>query len=65
MEEHDQEVTIDELTDLHRKQQQDVIKDISSDEEEKMEEFLTSNDIKGISKMWERVQNFFRKAPSK
>ncbi|XP_039632281.1 tigger transposable element-derived protein 1-like [Polypterus senegalus] len=59
VEEHDQELTTDELMDLHREQQQEVMEDISSEEDEKkMEESLTSKEIREICKMWEKVQNF-------
>lgn len=56
VEEHSQELTTDELMDLHREQQQEVIEDISSEEAgKKTEESLTSNEIREMCKMWERV----------
>ena len=38
VEEHEQELTTDELMDLHREQQQEIMEDISSEEEEKKTE---------------------------
>ena len=35
VEEHEQELTTVELMDLHREQQQEIMEDISSEEEEK------------------------------
>lgn len=62
VEEHEQELTTDELMDLHREQQQEIMEDISSEEEEKKtEESLTSNEIREMCKMWETVQNFVEK----
>jgi hypothetical protein len=59
VEEHERELTTDELMDLHREQQQEIMEDISSEEEEKKtEESLTSNEIREMCKMWETVQNF-------
>jgi hypothetical protein len=56
VEEHEQELINDELMDLHRKQQQEIMEDISSEEEEKKtEESLTSNEIREMCKMWETV----------
>jgi hypothetical protein len=51
---------------LQREQQQEV-KEISSEEEEKrMETSLSSNEIREICKMWEKVQKFVEKHhPSK
>ena len=43
---------------LHREQQQEVMEEISSAEEEKkVEESLTSDEIREMCKMWETVQN--------
>jgi TnpA family transposase len=51
VEEHEQELTTDELMDLHREQQQEIMEDISSEEEEKKtEESLTSNKIREFVK---------------
>lgn len=63
VEEHSQELTINELMDLHREQQEEVMEEISSgeEEEEKSEESLTSNEIREKCKMWETVQNFIEK----
>ena len=62
VEEHEQELTTDELMDLHREQQQEIMEDISSEEEEKKtEESLTSNEIREMCKMWKTVQNFVKK----
>jgi predicted component of type VI protein secretion system len=53
--------------DLHREQQQEIMEDISSEEEEnKTEESLTSDEFRELCKMWETVQNFVEKHhPSK
>ena len=61
VEEHGQELTTDELMDLHREQQQKVMEEISSAEEKKAEESLTSDEIREMCKMWETVQNFVEK----
>nr|XP_020452715.1 tigger transposable element-derived protein 1 [Monopterus albus] len=62
VEEHGQELTTNELIDLHREQQQEVMEEISSEEEDKKpEESLTSNEIRDMCKMWETVQNFVEK----
>lgn len=62
VEEHGQELTTDELMDLHREQHQEVVEEISSEEEDKKtEESLSSNEIREMCKMWERVQNFVEK----
>jgi hypothetical protein len=67
VEEHDQELTTDELMDLHHEQQQEVMEEVSSEEgEKKKEKSLTSNEIREVCKMWETVQNFVKKHhPSK
>ena len=57
VEEHGQEPTTDELTDLYRELQQEVVGKISSTEEEK-EESLTSNEIREMCNKWGTVQNF-------
>uniref|UniRef100_A0A8D2J1Y1 DDE-1 domain-containing protein n=2 Tax=Varanus komodoensis TaxID=61221 RepID=A0A8D2J1Y1_VARKO len=65
VEEHGQELTTDELMDLHREQQQEVMEESSSTEEEqqqkKAEESLTSSEISEMCKMWETVQSFVEK----
>ena len=62
VEEHGQELTTNKLMDLHCEQQQEVTEEISSAEEEiKVEESLTSNEIREMCKMWETVQNFVEK----
>ncbi|XP_013365403.1 PREDICTED: tigger transposable element-derived protein 1-like [Chinchilla lanigera] len=65
VEEHGQELTTEELMDLHRKQQQEVMEETSSAEEEeeerKVEESLPSNKIRKICKMWETVKSFVEK----
>jgi hypothetical protein len=62
VEEHDQELTTDELMDLHHKQQQEVMEEVSSEEEEKKtEKSLTSIEIREVCKMWETAK-FCRKA---
>ncbi|VFV42898.1 Hypothetical predicted protein, partial [Lynx pardinus] len=64
VEKHGQELTTDELMNLHREQQQEVMEEISSAEEEekKAEGSLTSNEIREMCKMWETAK-FGRKAP--
>ncbi|VFV43162.1 Hypothetical predicted protein [Lynx pardinus] len=63
VEEHGQELTTDELTDLHRELQQEVTEEISSAEEEgkKAEESLTSSEIREMCEMWEAVRNCVEK----
>ncbi|KAM4048885.1 tigger transposable element-derived protein 1-like [Anomaloglossus baeobatrachus] len=63
VEEHDQELTTNELMDLHLEQQKEVMMVISSgeEEEEKSEESLTSNEIWEMCEMWETVQTFVEK----
>lgn len=62
VDEHAQELTTDELMYLHREQQQEVMEEISSEEEDKMaEESITSNEIREMCNMWETVQNFIAK----
>ena len=53
-----------ELMDLNHEEQQEVMEEISSTEEEleKVEESLTSNEIREMCKMWETVK-FCRKGP--
>ena len=52
VEEHGQELTTDKLMDLHREQQQEVMEEISSAEEEKkVEESLASSEIREMCKM--------------
>ena len=63
VEEHEQELTTDELMDLHCKQQQEIMEHISSEvEEKKTEESLTSNEIREMCKMWETAK-FCRETP--
>ena len=56
-------VTVHKLIDLHCEQQQEVMKEISSAEEEekKAEGSLASNEIGEMCKMWETVQYFVEK----
>ncbi|KAJ7303174.1 hypothetical protein JRQ81_012107 [Phrynocephalus forsythii] len=63
IEEHGQEVTADELMDLHRKEQQEVMGEISSveEEEKKAKEPLNLKKIREMWEMWETVQNFVEK----
>ncbi|VFV34592.1 Hypothetical predicted protein [Lynx pardinus] len=61
VEEHGQEPTTDELMGLHRKQQQEVMGEISSAGEKKAEESLTSSEIREMCEMWETVQKFVEK----
>ena len=47
---------------LHREQQQEVMEEIlSAEEEKKLGESLTSNEIRKMCKMWETVKNFVEK----
>ncbi|KAM9457775.1 tigger transposable element-derived protein 1-like isoform 1-T1 [Clarias gariepinus] len=60
LEEHVQELTTDELMDLHCENQ--PIEEISPEEGEKeTEESLPSNEIKEICQKWERLQDFVEK----
>ncbi|XP_040177160.1 tigger transposable element-derived protein 1-like isoform X2 [Rana temporaria] len=62
LEEYGQELTTDELMDLHRDQRLEVKEEISSEEEDKRaQESLTSNEIREMCKMWEKVQHFVEK----
>ena len=63
VEEHGQRLTTNELMDLHHEPQQEFMEEILSTEEEekKVEEYLTSNEIRQMCKMWETVQNFIEK----
>ena len=63
MEEQGQELTTEQLMNLHHKQQQEVMEEILSaeKEEKKAEESLTSKGISKMCKMWETVQNFVEK----
>ena len=62
VEEHGPELTTIKLMNLHCEQQQEVIEEISSAEEEKkVEESLTSNEIREMCKTWETVQHFVKK----
>ena len=63
-EEHGQELNTEQLMDLHCKQEQEAMEEISSTEEEeekKAEESVTSIEIKEMHKMWETVQNSVEK----
>ncbi|XP_069822087.1 tigger transposable element-derived protein 1-like [Dendropsophus ebraccatus] len=53
VEEHGQELTTNELIDLHQEQQKEVIPS-----REESQESLTSNEIWEICEMWETVQDF-------
>ncbi|UYV76610.1 hypothetical protein LAZ67_14001440 [Cordylochernes scorpioides] len=63
VEEEDQELTTNELIDLHREQHQEVKEVISSGEEEDENSLgsLPSDQIREICKMWETVQLFVAK----
>ncbi|XP_068087415.1 tyrosine-protein kinase Fyn isoform X1 [Hyperolius riggenbachi] len=61
LEEHSHELTTNELMDLHFAQQQEVLEEISSEEEKTTEDSLTSNEIQEMFKMWERLQSFVEK----
>ncbi|UYV71284.1 hypothetical protein LAZ67_8002500 [Cordylochernes scorpioides] len=63
VEEEDQELTTNELIDLHREQHQEVKEVISSGEEEDENSLgsLPSDQIRKICKMWETVQLFVAK----
>ncbi|UYV83402.1 hypothetical protein LAZ67_23000901 [Cordylochernes scorpioides] len=63
VEEEDQELTTNELIDLHREQHQEVKEVISSGEEEDENSLgsLSSDQIREICKMWETVQLFVAK----
>uniref|UniRef100_A0A8C5PXM0 HTH CENPB-type domain-containing protein n=1 Tax=Leptobrachium leishanense TaxID=445787 RepID=A0A8C5PXM0_9ANUR len=61
VEEHGQELTTDDLMALHREQQQEVVEISSEEEDKKAEEYLTSNEIREMCKMWETVKNFVAK----
>ena len=62
VETHGQELTTDELKDLHHEQQQEVMEGISlAEEENKAEGSPTSNEIRETCKMWETVKHFVEK----
>lgn len=61
--EHCEELMTDELLNLHNKQQQQVVEELSSvaEEEEREDATLSSNEIKEVFMMWEKVQSFVEK----
>ena len=63
MEEQSRELTTEQLMNLHRKQQKEVMEEILSaeKEEKKAEESLTSKEIREMCKLWETVQNSVEK----
>ncbi|XP_067123812.1 tigger transposable element-derived protein 1-like [Centruroides vittatus] len=61
VEEQSQELTTEELHDLHSQQQTVVQRKISFEEEPEMEEVISTRDIKEILAMWEKVVEFVDK----
>ena len=61
VEEHTQELTTDELIQLHKEQQREVIEELSSGEEEVKKDTIPSSEIKKALKNWEELQNFIEK----
>ena len=57
--EHVQELTTPKVTDLHREQQQEIMEEISAveEEQEKLGESFTSNEIREMCTMQETVTN--------
>ena len=61
VQEHNEELTTEELLELHKEQQQKVVEELSSGEEEIREDSLSSSEIKEVLIMWEKMQNFVEK----
>ncbi|XP_067138051.1 cytochrome P450 4C1-like [Centruroides vittatus] len=61
VEEQSQELTTEELHDLHSQQHTVVQRKISSEEKPEMEEVISTRDIKEILEMWEKVVEFVDK----
>ena len=61
VEEHTQELTTDELIQLHKEQQREVIEELSSGEEEVKKDTIPSSEIKKALKNWEELQDFIEK----
>ena len=59
--EHSQELTTDELQELHSQQHSGVLQEIRFEEEPEVEEVISTSEIKEILGMWERVSQFVEK----
>ena len=57
--EHEEELTTEELQELHAEQQ--VIQDVSSGEEDEPQEVTSTAEIRNILEMWEQVSQFVEK----
>ena len=62
VQEHNEELTTDELLrELHKEQQQKVVEELTSGEEEVGEDALSSSEIKEVLIMWGKEQNYVEK----
>jgi len=59
--EHNTGLTTEELQDLHKEQQQEVVEELSAEEEKNNEGSFTTADIKEILGYWSRTQNLVEK----
>ncbi|XP_051785430.1 tigger transposable element-derived protein 1-like [Erpetoichthys calabaricus] len=59
VEENSEELTTDELKELHKEQQQEVVEELSLGEEGAGDETLSSSKIKEVLAKWEEVKTFF------
>ena len=66
VEEHEEELSTDELKELQMMQHTEVLQEISSKEEVEPEEVIPSSEIKEVLGMWEKLSSFIeRKHPKK
>jgi len=61
IEEHEEELSTDELKELQTMQHTEVLQEISSKEEAEPEEVISTSEIKEMLAMWEKLSSFIEK----